>query len=35
MRVFDFAREPAAFDLVPPLAAQILLIATSYVARFR
>jgi hypothetical protein len=34
MRVFDFAREPRAFELVPPLSAHVSLIATSYEARF-
>lgn len=34
MRVFDFARQPRAFELVPPLAAHVSLIATSYEARF-
>jgi hypothetical protein len=35
LRVFDFAREPRAFELVPPLAAHVSLIATSYEARFQ
>ena len=34
MRLWNFAREPRAFELRPPLEAHVSLIATSYEARF-
>lgn len=34
LRLWDFARGPKAFELRPPLAAHVSLIATSYEARF-
>ena len=35
LRLWNFAREPRAFELHPPLRAHVTLIATSYEARFR
>ncbi len=35
LRLWNFAREPRAFQLVPPLEKHVSLIATSYEARFR
>ena len=35
LRLWNFAREPRAFELHPPLHAHVTLIATSYEARFR
>ena len=35
LRLWNFAREPRAFELRPPLDAHVSLIATSYEARFR
>ena len=34
LRLWNFARQPRAFELRPPLNAHVTLIATSYVARF-
>ena len=33
-RLWNFAREPKAFELYPPLGSHVTLIATSYIARF-
>ena len=33
-RLWNFAREPKAFELYPPLEAHVSLFATSYEARF-
>ncbi|MCA8894603.1 MAG: DUF3883 domain-containing protein, partial [Amphiplicatus sp.] len=33
-RLYDFAREPRAFELRPPLEAHVELVATSFQARF-
>ena len=35
LRLWNFAREPKAFELHPPLDAHVSLIATSYEARLR
>ena len=34
-QLWNFAREPRAFELQPPLHAHVTLITTSYEARFR
>ena len=34
LRLWNFAREPRAFELRPPLDAHVTLIATSFEARF-
>ncbi len=35
LRLYDFVRQPRAFELRPPLTAHVELLATSYEARFR